>query len=87
MLVFFLGTFQEKKKTTEGYFHYENFRSVVSNLFAAGMETTSNTLHWAILLMMKFPEIQSMFHFIAFYSISYSLDSDASGKEIKYPFQ
>ncbi|XP_029139534.1 cytochrome P450 2K4-like [Protobothrops mucrosquamatus] len=54
----FLVQQRQKKKTTEGYFHYENFRSVVSNLFAAGMETTSNTLHWAILLMMKFPEIQ-----------------------------
>ncbi|XP_058039050.1 cytochrome P450 2K6-like isoform X3 [Ahaetulla prasina] len=49
---------EEKKKTTTSYFHYENFRSVVSNLFAAGMETTSNTLRWAILLMMKFPGIQ-----------------------------
>ncbi|XP_013909459.1 PREDICTED: cytochrome P450 2K1-like isoform X2 [Thamnophis sirtalis] len=49
---------EEKKRTTEGYFHFENFRSVVSNLFAAGTETTSNTLRWAILLMMKFPEIQ-----------------------------
>ncbi|XP_063173358.1 cytochrome P450 2K1-like [Candoia aspera] len=49
---------EENKKTTERYFHYENLRAVVGNLFAAGTETTSNTLCWAVLLMMKYPEIQ-----------------------------
>ncbi|XP_007444662.1 cytochrome P450 2K1-like [Python bivittatus] len=43
---------------TNGYFHNENLKAVVGNLFAAGTETTATTLRWAILLMMKYPEIQ-----------------------------
>ncbi|KAF7234543.1 Cytochrome P450 2B10, partial [Varanus komodoensis] len=48
----------EEKSTSTGFFHKENLRAVVANLFAAGTETTSSTLHWGILLMMKYPDIQ-----------------------------
>jgi len=41
------------------YFHNENLKALVANSFAAGTETTANTLRWALLLMMKYPEIQS----------------------------
>lgn len=44
---------------TNGYFHNENLKALSGNLFAAGTETTGSTLRWAILLMMKYPEIQS----------------------------
>ncbi|XP_058039077.1 cytochrome P450 2K6-like [Ahaetulla prasina] len=50
---------EEKKNKAERYFHNENLTAVVNNLFAAGMETTSTTLRWAILLMMKYPDIQN----------------------------
>ncbi|KAM4694839.1 cytochrome P450 2K4-like [Discoglossus pictus] len=54
----FLVKQQEEKPSSEQYFHNENLTMLVGNLFAAGMETTSTTLRWALLLMMKYPEIQ-----------------------------
>ncbi|CAM5098686.1 unnamed protein product [Eretmochelys imbricata] len=55
----FLVRQQEEKSNTNGYFHNDNLISLVNNLFAAGMETTSTTLRWGLLLMMKYPQIQS----------------------------
>ncbi|KAF7234529.1 Cytochrome P450 2K6, partial [Varanus komodoensis] len=49
---------EEKKSTSTGFFHQENLRALVSDLFGAGTETTSSTLRWGILLMMKYPDIQ-----------------------------
>ncbi|XP_040283206.1 cytochrome P450 2K6-like isoform X2 [Bufo bufo] len=40
------------------YFHNSNLIMLVSNLFVAGLETTSTTLRWGLLLMMKYPEVQ-----------------------------
>ncbi|XP_069830377.1 uncharacterized protein [Dendropsophus ebraccatus] len=48
----------ENNAESDQYFHNDNLTALVSNLFVAGMETTSTTLRWAILLMMKYPEIQ-----------------------------
>ncbi|XP_069584424.1 cytochrome P450 2K1-like isoform X2 [Ranitomeya imitator] len=44
------------------YFHDENLIALVENLFTAGMETTSTTLRWGLLLMMKYPETQRKVH-------------------------
>ncbi|KAG9494690.1 hypothetical protein GDO78_002175 [Eleutherodactylus coqui] len=54
----FLAKQQEGKPESELYYHNKNLGVLVSNLFAAGMETTSSTLRWGLLLMMKYPEIQ-----------------------------
>ncbi|XP_069832003.1 cytochrome P450 2C5-like [Dendropsophus ebraccatus] len=54
----FLAKQQEGKPESTLYYHNKNLSMLVSNLFAAGMETTSTTLRWALLLMMKYPEIQ-----------------------------
>nr|DBA19481.1 TPA: hypothetical protein GDO54_015314 [Pyxicephalus adspersus] len=50
---------QEKESSkVENYFDDENLVYCVLDLFGAGTETTSTTLRWGILLMMKYPEIQ-----------------------------
>ncbi|NXP78989.1 CP2K1 protein, partial [Ramphastos sulfuratus] len=54
----FLVRQQEENGKANGYFHNENLSEVVRNLFVAGMETTSTTLCWGLLLMAKYPEIQ-----------------------------
>ncbi|NXP96789.1 CP2K6 protein, partial [Vidua macroura] len=54
----FLVKQQEEKSTTSAYFHNGNLLSLVTNLFAAGVETISTTLNWGFLLMLKYPEIQ-----------------------------
>ncbi|XP_030054612.1 cytochrome P450 2K6 [Microcaecilia unicolor] len=54
----FLVRQQEEKSNTNSYFHEENLTCMVRNLFGAGSETTSTTLRWGLLLMMKYPEIQ-----------------------------
>ncbi|XP_078503736.1 cytochrome P450 2K1-like [Lissotriton helveticus] len=49
---------KEEKSNPNTYFHDKNLRCVVRNLFVAGMETTSTSLRWGMLLMMKYPDIQ-----------------------------
>ncbi|XP_069830121.1 cytochrome P450 2K6-like [Dendropsophus ebraccatus] len=54
----FLVRQKEEKPNPELYFHDENLTSLVADLFAAGMESTSTSLRWGLLLMMKYPDIQ-----------------------------
>ncbi|XP_068089314.1 cytochrome P450 2C5-like [Hyperolius riggenbachi] len=49
---------QEGKPESTLYYHDDNLTALISQLFAAGMETTSTTLSWAILIMIKHPEVQ-----------------------------
>uniref|UniRef100_A0A452GZF5 Cytochrome P450 family 2 subfamily W member 1 n=1 Tax=Gopherus agassizii TaxID=38772 RepID=A0A452GZF5_9SAUR len=58
----FLIRQQEEKSNPNTHFKNENLQSLVSNLFTAGMETTSTTLRWGLLLMMKYPAIQKKVH-------------------------
>ncbi|XP_075057397.1 cytochrome P450 2K1-like isoform X1 [Mixophyes fleayi] len=54
----FLAKQKEGKPESTSYYHDNNLTELVVNLFAAGMETTTTTLRWGLLLMMKYPEIQ-----------------------------
>ncbi|XP_075057395.1 cytochrome P450 2K1-like [Mixophyes fleayi] len=54
----FLAKQQEGKPESTLYYHDNNLTELVSDLFGAGMETTTTTLRWGLLLMMKYPEIQ-----------------------------
>uniref|UniRef100_A0A3B4CST9 Cytochrome P450, family 2, subfamily AE, polypeptide 1 n=2 Tax=Pygocentrus nattereri TaxID=42514 RepID=A0A3B4CST9_PYGNA len=52
----------EKCKDSRAQFTEENLVFCVVDLFAAGTETTSNTLLWALLYMAKYPEVQEKVH-------------------------
>uniref|UniRef100_A0ACB8GEJ8 Uncharacterized protein n=1 Tax=Sphaerodactylus townsendi TaxID=933632 RepID=A0ACB8GEJ8_9SAUR len=49
---------EKNKNQSNGFFHSENLKAVVNDLFAAGTESATTTLRWGLLLMMKYPEIQ-----------------------------
>ncbi|XDA75257.1 hypothetical protein R6Z07M_005467 [Ovis aries] len=54
----FLDEVKEAKGNPESSFNDENLRLVVTDLFSAGMVTTSTTLAWALLLMILHPDVQ-----------------------------
>ncbi|XP_066451519.1 cytochrome P450 2K6-like [Eleutherodactylus coqui] len=54
----FLVRQKEEAGNSQSYFHNVNLTRVVRNLFTAGMETSSTTLRWGLLLMIKYPKIQ-----------------------------
>uniref|UniRef100_A0A7M4DYG1 Cytochrome P450 2K4-like n=1 Tax=Crocodylus porosus TaxID=8502 RepID=A0A7M4DYG1_CROPO len=58
LVLIFFSFFPQEKSDTKSYFNNDNFKSLISNLFSAGMDTTSTTLCWGILLMTKYPKIQ-----------------------------
>ncbi|KAG8445800.1 hypothetical protein GDO86_010548 [Hymenochirus boettgeri] len=49
---------QEEKSNNGLFFHNDNLMMLVTDLFAAGTETTSTTIRWSLLLMIKYPDIQ-----------------------------
>ncbi|KAJ8017126.1 hypothetical protein DPEC_G00014520 [Dallia pectoralis] len=60
----FIDSFLVRKQTIEEsgqmnyHYHNENLIQSVSNLFAAGTDTTATTLRWGLKLMAKYPHIQ-----------------------------
>ncbi|XP_051744172.1 cytochrome P450 2K1-like isoform X7 [Ctenopharyngodon idella] len=46
----------------DSHFHDQNLLITVSNLFAAGTDTTGTTLRWGLMLMAKYPHIQDRVH-------------------------
>ncbi|KAL7849983.1 hypothetical protein SRHO_G00193320, partial [Serrasalmus rhombeus] len=55
-------------------FHENNLLFTVTNLFAAGTDTTGTTLRWGLLLMAKYPHVQDR--------VQEEIDSVAGGRQI-----
>ncbi|GAB5571596.1 cytochrome P450 2W1 [Prionailurus iriomotensis] len=47
-----------RKDTSIAHFSDENLAALVSNPLVASTETTASTLHWELLLMMRYTEVQ-----------------------------
>ncbi|XP_036064536.1 cytochrome P450 2D3-like isoform X3 [Onychomys torridus] len=58
----FLAEVEKAKGNPESSFNDANIRLVVSDLFAAGMVTSSITLAWALLLIILHPDVQRRVH-------------------------
>ncbi|XP_045066855.1 cytochrome P450 2K1-like [Coregonus clupeaformis] len=48
----------EESGNMDSHYHENNLISSVTNLFAAGTDTTGTTLRWGLMLMAKYPHIQ-----------------------------
>ncbi|MBN3314842.1 CP2B4 protein, partial [Atractosteus spatula] len=56
----FLLRMQQERDNPSSEFHRDNLVSTVLNLLLAGTETTSTTLRYALLLLIKYPHVQEM---------------------------
>ncbi|XP_048216944.1 BET1-like protein [Perognathus longimembris pacificus] len=57
-----LGEMEKEKHSKEPVYTMENVAVTLADLFFAGTETTSTTLRYGLLILMKYPEIEEKLH-------------------------
>ena len=53
----------QESGTQDSHYHDKNLINCVTNLFAAGTDTTGTTIRWGLLFMAKYAHIQGIYQF------------------------